>query len=246
LFEYLADPQIWASFLTLTVLEVILGIDNIIFIAIVTQTLPLERRATARYVGLILALALRLVFLAAITWIIGLTAPIFTVLDIAFSWRDLILLGGGLFLLYKATVEIHSMIEEKEETHALKATNFAMIISQIIVLDLVFSLDSIITAVGMTNNLPVMIAAVIIAVGTMIWASGPISDFVHKHPTVKMLALSFLLIVGVALVADGLDFHIPRGYLYFAIAFSLFVEFLNLIAKRRHDAKEPAGGSPRR
>jgi predicted tellurium resistance membrane protein TerC len=235
--EFLADPQIWASFLTLAVLEIILGIDNIIFIAIATEKLPEAQRASARRTGLILALLLRLVFLAMISWIIGLTAPAFSAFGLVVSWRDLILLGGGLFLLYKATIEIHAAIEEKEEGHAIKAASFAAIIGQIIILDLVFSLDSVITAVGMTNNLPVMYAAVIVAVGTMLWASGPISGFVHRHPTVKMLALAFLLLVGVALIADGLQFHIPRGYLYFAIAFSLGVEALNLLAKRRSAKK---------
>lgn len=240
--DFLADPQIWASFLTLAVLEIILGIDNIIFIAIATEKLPEAQRAKARRTGLILALLLRLVFLAMISWIIGLTAPAFSAFGLVVSWRDLILLGGGLFLLYKATVEIHAAIEEKEEGHAIKAASFAAIIGQIIILDLVFSLDSVITAVGMTNNLPVMYAAVIVAVGTMLWASGPISGFVHRHPTVKMLALAFLLLVGVALIADGLQFHIPRGYLYFAIAFSLGVEALNLMAKRRQARK--AGTTP--
>jgi predicted tellurium resistance membrane protein TerC len=238
--DFLADPQIWASFVTLAVLEIILGIDNIIFIAIATEKLPESQRASARRVGLILALLLRLVFLAMISWIIGLTAPLFTAFGHAVSWRDLILLAGGLFLLYKATVEVHAAIEEKEEGHAIKAASFAAIIGQIIILDLVFSLDSVITAVGMTDNLPVMYAAVILAVGTMLWASGPISTFVHRHPTVKMLALSFLLLVGVALIADGLQFHIPRGYLYFAIAFSLGVEVLNLLAKRRQARRAEA------
>lgn len=241
--DFLADPQIWASFVTLAVLEIILGIDNIIFIAIATEKLPESQRASARRIGLILALLLRLVFLAMISWIIGLTAPLFTAFGHAVSWRDLILLAGGLFLLYKATVEVHAAIEEKEEGHAIKAASFAAIIGQIIVLDLVFSLDSVITAVGMTDNLPVMYAAVILAVGTMLWASGPISSFVHRHPTVKMLALSFLLLVGVALIADGLQFHIPRGYLYFAIAFSLGVEVLNLLAKRRQ-AKRAEAAAP--
>lgn len=238
--DFLADPQIWASFVTLAVLEIILGIDNIIFIAIATEKLPESQRASARRIGLILALLLRLVFLAMISWIIGLTAPLFTAFGHAVSWRDLILLAGGLFLLYKATVEVHAAIEEKEEGHAIKAASFAAIIGQIIILDLVFSLDSVITAVGMTDNLPVMYAAVILAVGTMLWASGPISTFVHRHPTVKMLALSFLLLVGVALIADGLQFHIPRGYLYFAIAFSLGVEVLNLLAKRRQARRAEA------
>lgn len=243
--DFLADPQIWASFVTLAVLEIILGIDNIIFIAIATEKLPESQRANARRIGLILALLLRLVFLAMISWIIGLTAPVFSAFGHTVSWRDLILLAGGLFLLYKATIEIHAAIEEKEEGHAIKAASFAAIIGQIIILDLVFSLDSVITAVGMTDNLPVMYAAVILAVGTMLWASGPISSFVHRHPTVKMLALSFLLLVGVALIADGLQFHIPRGYLYFAIAFSLGVEVLNLLAKRS-SAKRAGAAAPKK
>lgn len=243
--DFLADPQIWASFVTLAVLEIILGIDNIIFIAIATEKLPESQRANARRIGLILALLLRLVFLAMISWIIGLTAPVFSAFGHTVSWRDLILLAGGLFLLYKATIEIHAAIEEKEEGHAIKAASFAAIIGQIIILDLVFSLDSVITAVGMTDNLPVMYAAVILAVGTMLWASGPISSFVHRHPTVKMLALSFLLLVGVALIADGLQFHIPRGYLYFAIAFSLGVEVLNLLAKRS-SAKRAGVAAPKK
>jgi predicted tellurium resistance membrane protein TerC len=235
--EYLADPQIWASFLTLTLLEIILGIDNIIFIAIATEKLPPAQQKSARRIGLGLALVLRLIFLAMIAWIIGLTAPVFTLFGQEVSWRDLILLAGGLFLLYKATDEIHKSIDMKEEEHAITAGSMAGIIAQIIVLDLVFSIDSVITAVGMTNELPVMYAAVIIAVATMMWASGPLSDFVHRHPTVKMLALAFLLLVAMALVADGLHFHIPRGYLYFAIAFSMGVEVLNLIMRARAKRK---------
>ncbi len=231
--EYLADPNIWASFLTLTLLEVILGIDNVIFIAIATEKLPPAARRRARFIGLSLALVLRLVFLAMIAWIIGLTTPVFSLFEIDISWRDLILLAGGLFLLYKATVEIHASIEEREETHTIKAVSMTGIIIQIIVLDLVFSIDSVITAVGMTDELPVMYAAVIVAVATMLWASGPLSDFVQRHPTVKMLALSFLLLIAVALIADGMHFHIPRAYLYFAIAFSMGVEVLNMLARRR-------------
>jgi predicted tellurium resistance membrane protein TerC len=238
--DWIADPQIWASLATLTLLEVILGIDNVIFVAIATQKLPPHQQRPARQVGLGLALVLRLVFLAMITWIVGLTAPIFTALGHEVSWRDLILIAGGLFLLYKGTQEVHGTIEGYEEDRTIKAASFAAIISQIIVLDLVFSLDSVITAVGMTDNLPVMYAAVIIAVGTMLWASGPISTFVHRHPTVKMLALAFLLLIGVALIADGLHFHIPRGYLYFAIAFSMGVEILNLLARRGRSVSKAA------
>jgi len=231
--DFLADPQIWASFLTLAVLEIILGIDNIIFIAIATEKLPEAQRAKARRTGLILALLLRLVFLAMISWIIGLTAPAFSLFGREVSWRDLILLGGGLFLLYKATVEIHAAIEEKEEGHAIKAASFAAIIGQIIILDLVFSLDSVITAVGMANQLWVMATAVIIAVLIMLLAAGPVSGFVNRHPTVKMLALSFLLLIGMTLLADGVGFHLPKGYIYAAIAFSILVEFLNQLAARR-------------
>jgi predicted tellurium resistance membrane protein TerC len=241
----LMDPQIWASLLTLTALEIVLGIDNIIFLSIVVTRLPKEQQARARMIGLMGALGFRIALLASLVWIIGLTKPIFTVQDFAFSWRDLILGAGGLFLLYKGTLEIHETVEGEHDEDAAgrKTMTFAAAIFQIMMLDIIFSLDSVITAVGMVQNLPVMVTAVAIAVIIMMVASSPVANFIQEHPTTKMLALSFLLLVGVALVADGLHFHIPRGYLYFAIFFSALVEVLNLMAlKRRKRAREAAKG----
>jgi predicted tellurium resistance membrane protein TerC len=238
MFDWLTDPQIWGALFTLTALEIVLGIDNVIFISLVAERLPAEQRAKARAIGLGAALAMRLALLATIAWIIGLTAPAVTVFDFALSWRDLILLAGGMFLLAKATLEIHQSVEgEHHEADKGRALgSFGLVIAQIMLLDLIFSLDSIITAVGMTRHLPIMIAAVIIAVGVMFFAAAAVSGFIARHPTTKMLALSFLLLIGIALVADGLHFHIPRGYLYFAIAFSVLVELLNLSAARRRKA----------
>jgi len=231
----LTDPQLWASLLTLTALEIVLGIDNIIFIAVVVARLPKEMQARARVIGLTGALVFRIVLLTTLVWIIGLTRPIADLWGFALSWRDIILFFGGLFLLWKGTGEIHDAVEGEDEEEGAGAGKaaFGAAIFQIMVLDVIFSVDSVITAVGMTDIIPVMIVAVIIAVVIMMVASGPISDFIHKHPTAKMLALSFLLLVGVALIADGLHFHIPRAYLYFAIAFSAAVEALNLVAGRR-------------
>jgi len=231
----LTDPQIWASLLTLTALEIVLGIDNIIFIAVVVAKLPRDVQARARVIGLSGALVFRIVLLTTLVWIIGLRAPIAEVWGFALSWRDIILFFGGLFLLWKGTGEIHDAVEGKDEAAAPGAGKaaFGVAIIQIMALDVIFSVDSVITAVGMTDVIPVMVAAVIIAVIIMMVASGPISAFIQKYPTAKMLALSFLMLVGVALVADGLHFHIPRGYLYFAIAFSVGVEALNLAAGRR-------------
>lgn len=237
MFAWLFDPQIWGALLTLTALEIVLGIDNVIFISLVAERLPREQRARARALGLSAALIMRLALLAGIAWIVGLTAPLFTAFGIAFSWRDLILFAGGVFLLVKGTLEIHRSVEgEAEEGAHPGRAGFAIAIAQIMMLDLIFSLDSIITAVGMTDHLPVMFAAVIIAVAVMFFAAAAVSGFIARHPTTKMLALSFLLLVGVALVADGLHFHIPRAYLYFAIAFSALVEGLNLAAARRRRA----------
>lgn len=240
--DWILDPALWASLATLTALEVILGIDNIIFVSIVAEGLPEEKRPMARRIGLGLALILRLLMLSALAWIVGLTAPLAEFLGYTLSWRDLILLLGGLFLLYKGTHEIHNSVEgEHEDTKAKAGATFAAVIGQIIVLDLVFSIDSVITAVGMVQDLGVMIAAVVIAMIVMIAASGPIARFIEQHPTTKMLALSFLMLVGVALVADGLHFHIPRGYIYFAVFFSAAVEVLNLVAqKRKKKAREAA------
>lgn len=235
--EWLTDPNIWASLATLTALEIVLGIDNLVFLSIVTEKLPPARRPLARQIGLGLALLLRLVLLSMIVWIAGLVAPIFTIFEHTVSWRDVIMLGGGLFLLAKGTFEIHNEVEGEEHGEGGGSASFAMAVVQIVALDVVFSLDSVITAVGMTDNLPVMIAAVVIAMAVMLFAAKPVSEFIQRHPTTKMLALSFLLLVGVALIADGLHFHIPRGYLYFAIAFSILVEVLNLVARRRRQKK---------
>ena len=232
---WLMDPQIWASLLTLTALEVVLGIDNLIFLAILAARLPPERQARARQIGLGLALGLRLGLLAAIAWIMRLTEPVAAVAGHMFSWRDLILIGGGLFLVYKGTGEIHERIEgggEHAEAGPGRAS-FGGTVAQIAVLDLVFSLDSVITAVGMANQLPVMMAAVLIAILVMMVAAAPVSGFVNRHPTVKMLALSFLLLIGMTLIADGFGAHVPKGYIYAAIAFSALVELLNQLAGRK-------------
>lgn len=236
--EWLSDPQLWISLLTLAALEIVLGIDNLVFLTILSDRLPEPQRPLARKLGLAFALITRLALLASLSWIVGLVDPVFTVWGHAVSWRDIILIGGGLFLLTKATHEIHGSLEgEEEDGHggAVKAAaaGFAATIIQIGILDIVFSLDSVITAVGMVDQLEVMAAAVIIAVIVMLVAAGPLSAFVSAHPTVKMLALSFLLLVGMALIADGLGFHIPKGYLYFAMGFSVLVEALNLIARKR-------------
>lgn len=241
--ELLTNPEAWASLLTLTALEIVLGIDNIIFIAIMAGKLPAHQQDTARRVGLGLALFARLGLLASIAWVVGLTAPLFTVFEVSIAWRDLILIGGGLFLMAKGTTEIHHSIESPHDKDAASpaTATFTGVIGQILVLDIIFSLDSVITAVGMADELGIMVAAVIIAVAVMLFASRPVSAFVQRHPTVKMLALSFLLLVGVALVADGLHFHIPKGYLYFAIAFSILVESLNLMAAKRRKTEKETG-----
>ena len=239
-----ADPNLWLSLLTLTALEIVLGIDNLVFISVVAAKLPPEQREKARKLGLVAALGMRIVLLASIAWIIGLTAPVFTIplLDHVVSWRDLILLAGGIFLLAKGTHEIHDTIEgEEEHESGAKVATFGAVVGQIVVLDLVFSIDSVVTAVGMAEHLPVMITAVVISMLIMLWSSGPVARFIQDHPTTKMLALAFLLLVGMALVADGMHFHIPRGYLYFAIAFSILVEILNLAAQGRRRRLREAG-----
>jgi predicted tellurium resistance membrane protein TerC len=224
------------ALVTLTVLEIVLGIDNVVFISILAGKLPAARRTQARRTGLAAAMAMRIGLLSAIAWIVGLTAPFFTVAGRPISGRDLILIGGGLFLLGKATVEIHDQIEGDEHGPAAgSGASFGSVIVQIMLLDIVFSLDSVITAVGMADDLVIMIAAVVIAVAVMMIASGPISDFVHRRPTVKVLALSFLLLIGMSLVADGLGLHVPKGYIYFAMGFSVFVEMINLrVRAARH------------
>jgi predicted tellurium resistance membrane protein TerC len=220
----------------LTLLEIVLGIDNVIFVSIVANRLPAAQRPNARRIGLGAALALRLVFLSMIAWIVGLTEPIISILNQDVSWRDLTLIAGGLFLIYKGTSEIHGTVEgevEREGGGGGATVSFAAIVGQIIVLDLVFLIDSVVTAVGMAEHLWVMIAAVILAMVVMVSASGPISRFISTHPTAKMLALSFLLLVGMALIADGLHFHVPRGYLYCAVGFSVIVEALKMLVKRK-------------
>jgi predicted tellurium resistance membrane protein TerC len=236
--ELLTNPETWVALATLTVLEIVLGIDNVIFISIIVQRLPADQRDRARLVGLGLAMGMRILLLLTISWIIGLTEPLFELADKAISVRDLILIGGGLFLLWKATTEIHESLEG-EVAHAPGATGtttLGAVLVQIVLLDIVFSLDSVLTAVGMVDEVPIMVAAVIIAVGVMLFASGPLARFVHAHPTVKILALAFLLLIGVTLVADGLGFHIPKDTIYAAMAFSVFVEALNLRARRRRQA----------
>jgi predicted tellurium resistance membrane protein TerC len=226
---WLTDPQAWIAFVTLVVLELVLGIDNVVFISILAEKLPGDQSRKARLVGLGLAMGMRILLLFSISWIIGLTAPLFAVLGYEFSGRDLILIGGGLFLLAKSTYEIHQRLEGEEgETSVRVGPSFTSVIVQILLLDIVFSLDSVLTAVGMVRQIEIMVAAVIIAVLVMMVSSGVIAAFVQRHPTVKMLALSFLLLIGVLLIAEGFDQHIPKGYIYFAMAFSVFVEMLNL------------------
>ena len=227
--EWLSDPQAWIGFVTLAVLEIVLGIDNVVFISILAGKLPAEQRGRARRLGLGMAMIMRILMLLSISWIVRMTAPLFTVLGEEISGRDLVLLVGGLFLLGKATHEIHGKLEGEEGgASARVAPSFVSVIVQITLLDIVFSLDSVITAIGMVQQIGVMIAAVVVAVGFMMAFSGAISEFVDKHPTVKMLALSFLLMIGVLLIAEGLDHHIPKGYVYFSMAFSVFVEMLNI------------------
>jgi predicted tellurium resistance membrane protein TerC len=237
--ELLTDPQAWISLATLSVLEIVLGIDNIIFLSIVSARLPLHQQATARRIGLGLALLARVLLLLSLTWMIGLTRPIFEVAGFAVSWRDIVLVAGGIFLIVKGTIETHHMLEGHGGEAVAGTASFAAVITQIVLLDLVFSLDSVITAIGIAEHVPIMVAAIVIAMAVMLLAAEPTARFVNAHPTVKMLALSFLLLVGAALVADGMHFHIPRGYLYFAIAFSMGVEALNLLAARAR-RKAPA------
>ena len=232
--EWLSDPQAWIAFLTLVALEIVLGIDNIIFISILSGKLPAEQQPRARYIGLSLALLIRVALLFSLSWVISLTAPLFTVLNQAISGRDLILISGGLFLLGKATFEIHDNLEG-EEGHASRSVraNFISVIIQIILLDAVFSLDSVITAIGMVEDVGIMISAVVVAIAFMMFFAAPVGAFVSRHPTVKMLALSFLLLIGMTLIVEGFDVHIPKGYIYFAMGFSVFVEMLNLRLRKK-------------
>jgi predicted tellurium resistance membrane protein TerC len=243
-FEWVTNPQIWLSLITLSALEIVLGIDNIVFLAILTNRLPPHQRPLGRKIGLTLALGTRLLLLATLAWIVKLTAPLFTLFGQGFSWRDLILIGGGLFLLVKAVLEIHATMEGEHDdagngdnVAAKVYPAFAAIVVQIAIVDIIFSLDSVITAVGMADTLWVMVVAVVAAMIIMLLASGPLSDFVSAHPTIKMLALAFLLLIGVFLIADGFGLKIPKGYLYFALGFSVLVEAMNHWMRNR---KKPA------
>lgn len=234
--EWISDPDIWIAFLTLCALEIVLGIDNIIFISIVTNRLPEAQQSSARRIGLLLAMLMRIVLLFSLTQIMALTGTLFTVFNHDISGRDLILLIGGMFLLYKSVSEIHSKVAETEKSKTKKpAARFGPTIVQIVLIDLIFSFDSVITAVGMVDRIEVMIAAVIFSVGVMMFAAGPISRFINRHPAVKVLALSFLMMIGLALIAEGVDFHIPKGFIYFAMAFSIMVELINIRIKAREE-----------
>jgi len=248
--EILTDPEAWVSLITLTVLEIVLGIDNVIFISILSDKLPKNQQEKGRKLGLAMAMITRILLLLTITWVMKLTAPLFSLAGVlnvtdpewveklAISGRDLILIIGGLFLIYKSTAEIHHKIEgEEEDAGKVKPHSFWATIFQIMLLDIVFSLDSVITAVGMAKHVEIMIAAVVVAVGIMMWASSGVANFVNKHPTVKMLALSFLLLIGVSLLAEAFEQHIPKGYIYFAMAFSILVEMLNLKMRSKKAAK---------
>ena len=234
--EWISSPEAWVALATLTLLEIVLGIDNIVFISVLVGRLPDAQRQRARVLGLALAMGTRILLLLVITWIMRLEAVLFSVLDVDISGRDLILIAGGLFLIGKATLEIHHSLEGAEEGGpAVRAAGFLGVLVQIALIDIVFSLDSVITAVGMADHVPVMVAAIVIAVGVMMFAAGPIGRFVDTHPTVKMLALSFLVLIGVVLIAEGVDLHIPKGYIYFAMFFSLSVEMLNLRMRRHRE-----------
>jgi len=239
MYELLTDPRTWESLATLTVLEIVLGIDNILFLSIVSGQLPKAQQPRARGIGLAVALVMRILLLTGIAWVMSLSQPFVTILGEGISWRDMILGAGGLFLIYKGTSEIHILMAGEEEFSHKVARSFAAVIIQIGVFDLVFSLDSVITAVGMAEHLEVMIAAIVLAMALMLVASGPVSKFIEENPSVKMLGLSFLLLIGIALLADAAHFHIPRGYLYFAVAFSALVEAFNQFASRRRKKRKP-------
>jgi predicted tellurium resistance membrane protein TerC len=242
--ELLTDPHAWAALLTLTVLEVVLGIDNVVFISVLVSRLDEEKAKRARQLGLALAFIFRIIMLFGLTWLMGLTQPVVTFFDFDLSWRDLILIGGGMFLIAKATHEIHAEVEARE-SHETEAASpraaLLLVVAQLIVVDLVFSLDSIITAIGMAEDIEIMIAAIVIAMLVMYVASGPVARFIGDYPTTKMLALAFLVLIGMALVADGFEFHIPRGYIYFAMAFAGAVEFFNVMARRNRRRRVRAG-----
>ncbi len=249
-FAWVNDPAAWSALAALTILEIVLGIDNIVFISILSGKLPEAQRAKARQIGLALALVTRILLLMSISWVMGLTAPLFNVMGRDFSGRDLILLGGGLFLIYKAVIEIHHKLEGSEHTKDAKAATFGAVIGQILILDIIFSLDSVITAVGMAKDLTVMVLAVVISVAFMLAFAGKVSRFVEEHPTVKMLALAFLILIGVNLLAEGFHFHIEKGFTYFAMAFSVVVEMLNIKMRKKgqvvqlHGPKMPEDTPP--
>ncbi len=246
-FTFVNDPTAWVALFTLVVLEVVLGIDNLIFISILTNKLPEQQRPTARRLGIGAALVMRLGLLATISWIVGLTAPVFTAFNHAFSWRDLILIAGGLFLVWKATKEIHHTVDTQDDKGNMVGEtlqlSMAGAVFQILLLDLVFSIDSIITAVGMTDHLAIMYVAVIVAVTVMLIAVNPLSRFIEKNPTIVMLALGFLLMIGMTLIADGMGYHVPKGYIYAAMGFSALVEGLNMLARRRKDRRRKSPAS---
>lgn len=234
--EFLTDPHVWLAFITLTAMEIVLGIDNIIFLAILVGRLPRAQQKKARFIGLSLAMGTRILLLLSLTWLMKLTAPLFAILGNEISGRDIVLIVGGLFLLFKSTMEIHTSLEGAEhETKAGGSASFIGVVSQIAVIDIIFSLDSVITAVGLAQHVEVMVAAIVIAVIVMMLSAGAISDFIDRHPTIKMLALSFLILIGVALIADGFELHIPKGYIYFAMAFSVLVEMLNLKLRKKRE-----------
>jgi predicted tellurium resistance membrane protein TerC len=240
--ELLTDPHAWAALVTLTVLEIVLGIDNIVFISVLVGRCSETQARRARQIGLSLAFVFRVILLAGLTWIMKLTEPVFELFDYDFSWRDIILIGGGLFLIAKGVHEIHAEVEARYEaaTPAASPQAFFWVIMQLIAVDLVFSLDSIITAIGMVEQIEIMIAAIVIAMIVMYVASGPVTGFIRRHPTTKMLALAFLLLIGIALVADGFEVHIPRGYIYFAMAFAASVEAFNVLASRNRRRQKAA------
>jgi predicted tellurium resistance membrane protein TerC len=245
--DLLLDPHAWAALVTLSVLEIVLGIDNIVFISVLTARCDERDAKRARQIGLALAFVFRVLMLGGLTFLMGLREPLFTLFGMAISWRDIILIGGGAFLIAKATHEIHNEVEARESAPGVpevRKAAFSLVVLQLVLVDLVFSLDSIITAIGMVQDIEVMIAAIVIAMVVMYFAAAPVGAFIREHPTTKVLALAFLVLIGVALVADGFEFHIPRGYIYFAMAFAAGVEFINVIAGRNRRARNAVAGRP--
>ncbi len=245
MFDWIANPDIWLSLVTLTALEIVLGIDNLVFIAILAGKLPAHRQKLARQLGLAVALLTRLALLFTLSWLAGLTKPLFVVFGEGVSWRDIVLIGGGLFLIAKAVIEVHHKVESAaEEAAPAPRGSFVGVVIQIALVDIVFSFDSVLTAVGMAQHIEVMVAAIVISMALMLVAAGPVSDFVNRHPTIKMLALAFLILIGTMLTAEGMGFHIPKGYIYFAMAFAILVEALNMLVRRR-TARARANRAPR-